>query len=339
MNFLDLSGYMFSGKAAVSDFIREHVGFFVPDYRSEFDLIRIPHGLLDLKQAMVGGWSPQRSDKAVREFIHLTDVLGRSPRTVFDKIFKPSFGYDKKYVGFSEKTRKFVQEISDCTWMMHWPYELPSLTPIEHAKLKMLSKFKGVHAWPEVQYHLCSGDDFIDKAKHYIYELLANGYEFKGEHTIVTHNMLEPYNPAPGFCFFDNIKSIVVDRDVRDIYMTSILPSVGFNDMVPLYSGIIGAFDVDVFINRQKILRRKTNYLANEGVLRIFFDDLVLNYDNTCRSIQCFLKVSSADHQARLKYFDPEKSIGNVGLWKNSTKAQLVAIRRIEKELPELCRQ
>ena len=339
LKFLDLSGYMFSGKAAVSDLVREHCGFHVPNYRSEFDLLRIPHGLLDLKHALVDEWSWVRSDKAIREFIQLTDVLGRTPQNIYEKLFRCGFGYSNIYPCFLEKTKKFVEEITEKSWPMQWPYELSALSPIEHAKLKLLSKLKGVHAWPEIHYRLCSGDNFLDKAKQYISDLLVDDPALDYAHTVVTHNMLEPYDPASGFCFFDDIKSIVVDRDVRDIYMTSIAPSIGFNDVVPLYSKIIGAFDIDVFISRQKILRRKTNYSANKNILRVYFEDLVLNYDDTCHVVQSFLNLSATEHQAKLKYFDPEKSINNVGLWKKASKAQLAGIYRLEQEFPELCRQ
>lgn len=329
---------MFSGKAAVSDLVREHSGFHVPDYRSEFDLLRVPHGLIDLKHALVDEWSWVRSDKAIREFIQLTDVMGRSPTNIYEKLFRPGFGYSRKYPGFLEKTKKFVADITERSWPMQWPYETFALSPIEHAKLKLLSKLTGVHAWPEIHYRLCSGDDFLEKAKEYISDLLVNDLALDGAHTVVTHNALEPCDPASGFCFFDNIKSIVVDRDVRDIYMTSIAPSVGFNDMVPLYSRIIGAFDVGVFINRQRILRKKTNYSCNDNVLRIQFEDTVLDFDNICSRIQRFLNISPETHRDKLKYFKPNESKKNVGLWKTAAKEQLPAIRRLEQELPELCR-
>jgi hypothetical protein len=336
--FLDLSGYMFSGKTAISDIIREHLGFYVPSYHVEFDLMRVPHGLLDLKHALVDEWSWLRSDRAIREFIQLTDVMGRSPKGAFEKLFRPGFGYSSNYPGFEGKTRQFVADITESSWPMQWPYDAPSLSAFNYAKLRVASKLRGAHPWPLINYRLCSGEQFMDRAKQYVFELLSDSVDLNEFQTIVTHNMLEPYDPTTGHCFFDHIKSIVIDRDVRDIYMTSIVQSHGFNDMVQLYSKIIGAFDINIFIKRQRILRNNTNYSESKNILRIFFEDAVLDYERTCTQIHQFLDIPPEAHRSKLKHFDPEKSNKNVGLWKSATREQLPAIRRLEKELPHLCR-
>lgn len=221
MNFLDLSGYMFSGKSAVSDLIREHDGFHVPTYRTEFDLIRMPGGLSDLKKALVDDWSWVRSDKALRDFIALVEVLDRKPNGLWDKLFRPGFSYSDRYSDFLQKSTHFADSITNAQWRMPWPYELTSLSSLQYAWLRVRSKVMRRQPWPEICYRLVSGDDFLSKARSYLSELLVNDAVSATCHTVVTHNMLEPYNPVAGFCFFDNIKSIVVDRDVRDIYMTA----------------------------------------------------------------------------------------------------------------------
>jgi hypothetical protein len=330
---------MFSGKAAASDFIREHAGFHVPNNRSEFDLVRMPHGLLDLKRSFVDEWSPVRSDKAIREFSFLIEVLGRVPRNTLEKLFKPGFGYSRIYDRFLEKSRNFVAAITSDTWLMQWPYELSSLSPLQHARLKILSKLRRVHAWPIINYHLISGENFIFEAKKYLLDLLTSGIDGHKYHTVITHNMLEPYDPAAGFCLFDDIKTIIVDRDVRDIYITATNYSFGFNDIVPLYSRIIGAFNVELFIRRQRLLRSKTNYKGDDRVLRLAFEDLVIDYDATANKIRSFLNVEESDHLAKFQHFNPDESASNIGLWRRASKEQLKAIHRIEQELPELCRQ
>ena len=51
--FPDLSGYMFSVKSSVIDLIREFKGYYVPNYRYEFPLIRIQNGIMDLEKALI----------------------------------------------------------------------------------------------------------------------------------------------------------------------------------------------------------------------------------------------------------------------------------------------
>jgi hypothetical protein len=129
----------------------------------------------------------------------------------------------------------------------------------------------------------------------------------------------------------------VIDRDVRDIFVTGATHSDGFNDMVPIFSRISGTFDIEIFIKRQKILRSKTNYAHNNRVLRVQFEDLVVDYDNTVGTIISFLDINPDTHVRKFKQFSPEQSAKNVGLWKSAPEHLQEKINIIEKELPELC--
>ena len=48
MQVVDLSGFSFSGKSALSDLLKEVDGIFVPPNDVEFDLIRISGGIISL---------------------------------------------------------------------------------------------------------------------------------------------------------------------------------------------------------------------------------------------------------------------------------------------------
>jgi hypothetical protein len=76
---VDLSGFMFSGKSAVSDLLREYDGVYVPGYREEFDLLRMAGGLIDLANA-VDDWSPIRTHAALDRFERLTRRMADAPR-------------------------------------------------------------------------------------------------------------------------------------------------------------------------------------------------------------------------------------------------------------------
>ncbi|MEO5346350.1 MAG: sulfotransferase [Magnetococcus sp. YQC-9] len=338
MRFLDLSGYMFSGKAALSDLLREFEGISVPDYRSEFDLLRIPHGLMDLKLAF-DQWSWVRSDAAVRNFIKLTNTLARTPKGLWERAFLVGFGYDRRFPGFRDKTERFVGRITDATWRMQWPYEVMNISPFRHFWHRLWCKLKGIQGWPEIEYHLCSGENFSAYAKEYLVELLIPEEDRNNRDIYVTHNMLEPYQPEAAFGFFDDIRAIVVDRDVRDIYMTGSHYSVGFNDRVALYSRIIGAFDIDIFIKRQKILRNRTQYGHHPRVLRIRFEDLVERHEETLERILAFLDMDRSAHIRPGLAFQPASSQKNIGLWRQATGEAKANIHKIEQALPELCFQ
>lgn len=48
MNFIDVYGVGNSGKGALVDLLRELDGIYVPEWSFEFDMIRLPVGLLDI---------------------------------------------------------------------------------------------------------------------------------------------------------------------------------------------------------------------------------------------------------------------------------------------------
>ena len=131
--------------------------------------------------------------------------MGSSPNSFFEKLFKPGFGYSNRYPDFAQKSKKFVSDITENTWSMRLPYETLSQRPLNYLKMRVQSKLKGGHSWPVINYHLCSGDQFVEQAKKYLLDLLTDGIDPGEFHTVVTHNMLEPCNPQNGFCFFDNI--------------------------------------------------------------------------------------------------------------------------------------
>jgi len=334
--FIDLSGYMFSGKAAASDLIREFEGFYLPNYRSEFDLIRVPGGLADLKRSFEE-WSVVGVDDAVRRFELVVKKMASSPKGI-DRFFKSGFGYEKKYPGISGYTEEFLATITDASWNIGWPYSLLALNPMEIFLLKVKAVLTNGSPWPEVEYRLCSGDNFLEAARCYVENVLTSGVS-DSDHTVILHNALEPFDPKRGFVFFNDIKSIVIDRDVRDIYMTGITYSDGFNDDVNLYSKILGSFDIDIFIRRQELLRLNTDYKESENILRLRFEDLVCDYEMTLGMFFDFMDIDPSSHTKKFEYFDPMKSVSNVGLWKNASKEVAKNIEKIERALPQLCYQ
>ncbi|MDE1326591.1 hypothetical protein L9W97_15745 [Vibrio aestuarianus] len=335
IKYLDLSGYMFSGKSAFSDLMREFDGYLVPDYRTEFDLVRVSGGLLDLRGCIVDNWSPIRADASVKKFKKTINVLSRTPKG-FRKLYQSGFGYEKIYPNIDLATSKFISELICDSWRMKWPYALVDLDGFAIFKTKLKAKLEKKFAWPEVEFNLISGHEFDKKAQAYIKELLC--YKLPSNvDTVVTHNALEPYNPELGIDLFGVAKSIVIDRDVRDIYMTSITLNPGYNDDVDTFKKISGSFNIDSFIKRQKLLRQIKPNKRETRVLRINFEDLVYKYDDTISEIINFLEIDQSKHVLKGMYFNPEASKKNTKLWLNCDKKVRAEISKIERELSDYC--
>ena len=82
MSVVNLTGYNYSGKGAVSAILREYETIKSFKHGREFELFRMPGGLIDLRSALVDTWSPMRSDMAIRNFKKLTKILLK-PRPKF----------------------------------------------------------------------------------------------------------------------------------------------------------------------------------------------------------------------------------------------------------------
>ena len=130
MQILDLSGFSFSGKSALSDLLREVKGIQVPSSEVEFDLIRTSGGIMSLHNDLVDCWSPVRSSESIRRFKRLVKVFSGSGKGC-DKLFKPGFNYDLQYPGFSEMASEYLNSLVEAQWTGEWPYAYENIGGFE----------------------------------------------------------------------------------------------------------------------------------------------------------------------------------------------------------------
>jgi len=100
---------------------------------------------------------------------------------------------------------------------------------------------------------------------------------------------------------------------------------------------MIGANNIDIFIQRYKRLMSNQNYSATSRILRLKFEDLVLNYSECSLKINNFIGIEDANSKKAGVLFDPEKSKNNIGIWRKYS--HLPEIRKIENELSDYCFQ
>lgn len=310
---VDLSGFMFSGKAAASDLLREFRGISVPNYRVEFDLLRVAGGLADLKNA-VEDWSPIRTHAALDRFERTVRQLASTPGRLA-KYVTTGYGYSKLFPRIEVLLDRFIEEITEVEWQTPWPYDDLTDGPIATFLRKVRTR-AGKNKFRE--YRLVSKEKFLPAAQAFVHALLWEGVDLDSVHMVVAHNALEPFNPERHIDLLGpGARCIVVDRDPRDIYATAITTQTGFNDQLEFYRRIAGAHDVDVFIKRYLVYRRYTT-MDESRVLRIRFEDLVRQYDETVAQIMTFLALDDADHTYRQMHFKPEQSARNIGLWRDA---------------------
>ena len=323
LHFVDLSGYAFTGKHAVIDLMREIEGYHVPHFEFEFGLLRMQGGILDLRHALCEEWSPIRSDAAIRRFKRLVRRLGsrhslRRPASLFEAV---GWNYDDYYAGrFFTLSDAYVRELVQASWRAPWPYALVDIGGGELFVRKLLSKLR----WPgalEFELHLARPAQFDEASRAYLEAVLSSNLAPETT-TVVMHNAFEPYAPARSLRLFARAKAIVVDRDPRDNFVQG-----------RWYKPF--ATSVEDFIARYRMQREATDYTPHPDVLRIRFEDLVLDYDHIVPRIFAHLGEPAARHVRPRQHFNPDQSRKNLGLWRAYDNQREIA--QIAAALPEFC--
>ena len=86
-----------------------------------------------------------------------------------------------------------------------------------------------------------SKNDFLYHAQLFTDELLWSGINRENFQSLVVHNSLEPFDPGRNLDLYKNARSIVVNRDPRDIFAAAQFMYPGQKDYLNRYLKICGA--------------------------------------------------------------------------------------------------
>jgi hypothetical protein len=344
---IDISGFGHSGKTSVTDLLREVEGLNVHHSSFEFNLLRLPDGLIDFKRNVVDNWSASKSDFAIKRFKKLCEALSENYSVQLN-------------VDFLTESNNFIDSLIVHKLNIDWYDSLynsndQSLKTLaikilkKASLLNFVSKLKSSYSSRKGNIkntvYLVDQKTFIIKVNKYLNNILSG--ISTTDNTVVTNNAFEPFNPAENMIFFDNSFCVIVDRDPRDIYLSAVLtegifiPEFERNSkfyslkyMLEIKKDMLGTNNIELFIWRQKQLRGNVIIKNdNDHVIRINYEDLVCNYEETISLLFKRLDIDPNKHLTKFQYFNPVNSVKNVGLWKRNTHPQ--EILKIENELSE----
>lgn len=135
-----------------------------------------------------------------------------------------------------------------------------------------------------------------------------------GQHTDIWTKVFSPF------------KLIIVHRDPRDTLAEqfkykSLYKSQMNSDIINMYGNSFDnsvKFRIDATLARMKNIDTVISEVGNENILLLKFEDVVSEYDINKKKIERFLGLNENDHILKKKYFDPSRSIKNIGLHENS---------------------
>ncbi|MEW8956835.1 sulfotransferase [Clostridium sp.] len=322
------ASYGGTGSSAITDLLKEFDNVnSLGDF--EFSICHEVDGISDLQHHLVDDFHRLKNDEAIYRFKKLCGHIEKD----YNKYFNNKF---------SEITEEYIESLIDVEWQGYWHqhnyrynkllaymiYTFPS-----KIQRKLNSIFNKNRKYEFVAYTkkspMCLAypkEDFLDKTRNYTDKLLSeidNNYKY-----LALDQLVSPFNVKRYLNYYSDIKVIVVDRDPRDLY---ILNKVYWKE------GWIPSENVDTYIKWFKTLRAHLNYEKDdERIIRINFEDLIYNYNNTLEKIMNFLNLDLSNHTRPKKFLNPEISIKNCGLFKNYSELQN-DIRKIESELKEFC--
>ena len=328
-SYISVSGYGWSGSSACIDILKEFEGFGV--FNGEFRIAKDPYGLIDLEESLVHNWDFVRHDVAIKDFLNYCKVLGRDTG-LFSRSGK-DFS-NKLDVDFMSKSKTYVYKITDMVYLGDTSVHRYNIPAYKNFFMKIRSKIGESNA--EFMY-LARPDksNFIKETRNYINSLFGDYIDSNKINTLVLDQAVPPTNISNSAQFFEKIKVIIIDRDPRDIYSNLV------RNKVLIGADLSNSDSADKYSRWHKILRSNlqgegSNKECYKDVLRLNFEDLVCNYEQSVSKIIDFIGVGIV-HKNKYNYFNPEsiRSKSNVGLWKEY-KNQYV-MDRIGDELAEYC--
>lgn len=342
ISFIDVSGVGNSGKSALVDLLREIEGAYVPEYWFEFDILRVPDGIIDLRNHLVSDWSPIRSHAAILAFRNVVRKMGRDPAwwDLPGLLDSTSQRYDQRFKGrFIEQSEEFVQSFIIGSYWAEWPYDSLRENDLPRFVRKVLRRF-GFRKQLAREVLLADGNNFDIRVSDYL-ESLYRGIVPAGVGRVVLNNGFEPFNPVPCLDMLAGSRQIVITRDPRDIYVSGLnLHNVEGSDSSLLAfdndgmnKSFLATDDLEVFVKRYRLYHERLYRGNDQRVLHLRFEDLICEYQASVSRVLDFLVIPLSSHIRPRSVFVPERSAKNIGIWRQYSRKD--EIEYIEEYLPE----
>ena len=312
-------GYGNSGASAVLDFLKGYDEIRIID-DVEFQIVHMPDGLLDLRNALLNPNGRLGSTSAIYRFERL-------------KYSNFAKGIKKLGCNYDSYSDEFINTLDAITWNGYSVFDPIDLFNYKYNDLFFFirkiclhyaRKFNLKHRpfFHKRYFSIMDKEQFDCLAKDFISKLLK-GISVNSDEKVVLDMLFSTMDSQRGVEFFDdNVKTIIVSRDPRDVYL--------YSNLHPYVSAFLPYDDVNQFIQYFRMLRK--NEVKNKGALYINFEDLIYNYYETTSKIMSYLEIPSRPAN-EFKYFNPDISVRNTFPFQSSENKKCV--RSIESELSD----
>lgn len=306
-------GYMGSGSSAITDLVSEFEGYQAENGTFEYVFLHCPNGVFDLEDKLLSSNNALRSDEALHSF-------SNTMKQLYDKKWWWVGGYQWRISKeFWSITVKYLEELIEYKpefyWYMQENTNLRMFVQLVWKRFVSLVTLHKVQLKKPLLYFpvwisFIKPERFYQATHQYIYRIFHE-MGFK-EHNIILDQLLLPHNlHRIDHYFDDDLRVFVVSRDPRDVFIINkyIWPAQNQQVIYPT--------EVKDFCSFYRSLRESEKPCASDKILRLRFEDLVYQYDETVQRIMAHLGVDPSSHTKKLQNFRPDRSIENTQLFEN----------------------
>ena len=333
MKIVTTTGFYGTGSSAITDLLSEYDNVAC---KGDFE-IRIahdPYGISDLEYNLVDNPNKNNSSNSLKKFISMVERL-HSP--VFSRHYEEYFNNR-----FRKYAYEYINDIVEFNYYGRWHYDLIERGKIVFFLSRAYNKFFVIlkrifgikndvdHALlseKEPAYGTITDRDKFLVATRTFFKKIIDEINPECKEIVMVDQLVPPTNIARYERYIPNLYTIVVDRDPRDIYILEKKYWKGHT--VPYY-------DVDVFCKWYEWTRRQYEIMPKGNSIKIQFEDLIFNYNETVKKIEEFIGVAQLNHINPETIFIPKKSEKNTRLWEKHIDC-LDDIKIIEKKLANYC--
>ncbi len=321
-----IAGYGWSGSSALVDLLKEYSSTIVFD--NEFRIIRDPYGLEDLRFHLVSEWHDVQVDNAICDFINAMKAYNRRSKVLCGRVIRFGGGYqDTVGEDFLKEVYRFLKKIITFRYKSDWFGKYYHMNMLEYLSLKISGKFNK-KKYKYMYFSNIDAETFDKEARVFIDRLFQNRFEENPRGMVILDQAIAPQCLIPMEHYFKGSKLVIVDRDPRDIYAELMRgKEIIGSDLAENHNPYIY---VDFF---NKFRENIQDLKDNPDVLRIQFEDLILNYDKTVALVEDFLGLYPKDHKEIHKYLNPDISKKNINIYKNYLNENEIEV--LEKELSD----
>ena len=308
-DYVAVAGYYYSGSSAVVDILQEFPSCFVPEF--EFCAITGDDGIENLFTSVL---TKEDCTIAIRNFMKFMKFLDHPY-----SILTPGHDYRRKLRGnFMRTTQEFISSLASFQYGIKAYRAMGGIEFFFKRICNIILRLLHADIYMGIEAHFIdiSEADLIAAIKKYIDDIFSPIISTDTKHVILDQG-IAAVNYSSQMSFLRKAKLIVVDRDARDNYadLARHGGSVTRSFSSPF---VLRSRNVNHYIQYHIKERRNQKQIKNDpDVLFLQFEDLICHYDESLKRIIDFVGLDPADHLYKRKYFNPDVSIKNVGLWKD----------------------